>query len=88
MATTTLVPVEEVRAVGDWRIWVRFEDGVAGEVDCRQLRDLPLFAPLKDKRVFDSVYVHPEWRVVCWGEGIELGPCGIYDFLANGGRAD
>lgn len=65
MALATLEGVEDVRAVDHWRLWVRFEDGVEGEVDVSDLRDSPMFAALHDRSFFDTG--------ACLHEGREMG---------------
>lgn len=70
--------VVEVDPREGWKIWVRFEDGTEGEADVGNLRNLPVFAGLQDRQVFESVYVHPDLKVVCWGENLEISPCKLY----------
>ena len=74
--------VVDVEPRQGWTIWVRFEDGTEGEADVSNLRNLSVFAELRDRKVFESVYVHPELKVVCWGEGLEISPCKLYDSIA------
>lgn len=81
MALATLEGVEDVRAVDHWRLWVRFEDGVEGEVDVSDLRDSPMFAALHDRSFFDTVHVC--MKVVSWGDGLELDPCWFYRMLTE-----
>lgn len=78
-----VVPVIDVRPAGDWRIWVKFEDGVQGEVDISSLRGKPRFLPLEDEAFFNRVHVHPDEKVVSWGADMEIGPVGMYDMLAR-----
>ena len=42
------IHVTEARYVRDYVIWVRFNDGTAGEVDLAKELDGPVFEPLKD----------------------------------------
>lgn len=74
--------VVDVEPRQGWTIWVRFEDGTEGEADVSNLRNLSVFAELRDRKVFESVYVHPDLKVVCWGEGLEISPCKLYDSIA------
>ena len=74
--------VVDVEPRRGWTIWVRFEDGTEGEADVSNLRNLSVFAELRDRKVFESVYVHPDLKVVCWGEGLEISPCKLYDSIA------
>lgn len=82
----TLVAVEDVRPAGEWRLWVKFEDGVEGEVDVSDLRGKPMFRSLEDPSLFEAVYVHPWSKLVCWADNIELGSCGIYETLTHPNR--
>lgn len=77
------VQIVEVRPRDGWKIWVRFSDGVAGEVDVGWLRGNPLFASLENRTTFEGVYVHPELKVVTWGENLEIDPCDMHDKLAE-----
>lgn len=77
------VQVVEVRPRDGWKIWVRFSDGVAGEVDVSWLRGNPLFAGLENRMTFEDVNVHPELKVVSWGENLEIDPCDMYDKLVE-----
>ena len=71
----------DVRAVCHWRIWVRFSDGVEGEVDISYLKDsFARYQPLRNTEVFESVYVHPQGDIA-WADNIELGTCGIHATL-------
>ena len=45
-------------------VWIRFSDGSEGEVDLGGELDGEVFEPLKDKRLFRAVTLHPEWHTV------------------------
>lgn len=52
--------VVEVRPLVDYRVRVRFEDRMKGELDPGSLIDFKgIFAPLRDEREFAKVHVHP-----------------------------
>ena len=62
-----LKDIVEVKPLGDYRLYLRFEDGVAGEVDfAGRLRFEGVFAPLRDPAVFAQVRIHPELGTVAW----------------------
>jgi hypothetical protein len=68
-----------VKAVGDYRLRLRFEDGVEGEVDLSTVITFEgVFAPLRDPRVFAAVQVNPELGTVCWPNGADLDPDVLY----------
>lgn len=69
-----MVHVVEVRYVRDYVIWLRFNDGLAGEVDLRDELDGPVFEPLRELEVFRSVRLHPELHTIFWPNGADLAP--------------
>jgi len=74
-----LVDVVEATVCGGTRLHLRFEDGVEGEVDVRELVDLSgVFTPLNDPGEFARVVVHPELGTVSWPSGADLDPDVLY----------
>jgi hypothetical protein len=69
-----MIHVVEVRYVRDYVIWVRFNDGLAGEVDLRDELDGPVFVPLREIETFRSVRLHPELHTIVWPNGADLAP--------------
>ena len=58
----------EVEAREGFRIWVKFDDDVSGEVDLSHLAGLGVFKAWDDRGFFESVYLS-ENGVPAWGEG-------------------
>jgi hypothetical protein len=74
-----LKDVVEVRVVDEWRLFLRFEDGVEGHVDVADFIPFTgVFAPLKDKHYFARVRVDAESGTVCWPNGADLDPDVLY----------
>lgn len=74
-----MVDVAEVRALGGYRVHIRFADGVSGDVDVADLIAFEgVFAPLRDPVRFAEVRVHPELRTLCWPNGADLDPDVLY----------
>ena len=74
-----LKDVVEVRVLGGYRVHLRFEDGVEGELDLGPiLRFRGVFAPLKDLRVFAQVRVDAELGTIVWPTGADLDPDVLY----------
>jgi hypothetical protein len=74
-----LVDIVEVRPVGSHRVFVKFEDGVQGEIDVADLVEFDgVFAPLRDPACFAEVRVDPELRTLCWPNGADLDPDVLY----------
>ena len=80
------VPVEAVKAVGDWSLWIRFADGVEGEADISRLSIFCGFAGLANRDRLSNVYVHPWSKLITWYTDETIGPCDIrqiYDTLSS-----
>ena len=82
-----MVRVTDARYVRDYVIWVRFADGVEGEVDLRDELHGEVFLPLKDKKLFRSVSVNPDWHTVAWPNGADLAPEFLYAAVTEGRQA-
>jgi hypothetical protein len=71
--------VLEVKAVGDYKLWVCFSDGTCGTVDLSTELWGPVFEPLRDKDLFARASVHPELHTVTWPNGADLSPEFLYE---------
>jgi len=69
-----MIQVVDARYVRDYVIWLRFNDGLAGEVDLRDELDGPVFEPLRHLEAFRSVRLHPELHTIVWPNGADLAP--------------
>ncbi len=79
-----LKDIVEVRPLGGYRLYLRFEDGIAGELDfAGRLRFEGVFAPLRDATVFAQVRIHPELGTVAWPNGADLDPDVLYAELSG-----
>lgn len=66
-----------VKALSDYRIWVRFGDGVEGEIDLSHLAGRGVFSPWQDYRIFQQVHIAPGGEIG-WSEEMEICPDSIY----------
>ena len=55
-------------------LWIEFNDGLAGEIDCGFLRRGTLGEPLKDPEYFRQVRVDDELRTIVWPDGLDPAP--------------
>jgi hypothetical protein len=79
-----MVDVIEVRPLGGYRVFIRFEDGVEGVVDVSEVVTLDgVFAPLRDPARFAEVRVHPELRTLHWPNGADLDPDVLYSKISG-----
>jgi len=71
--------VINVKALENYKLYLQFEDGYAGEVDISKIVPFEgVFKPLKDKGFFDRVFVNPEIGTICWENGADLAPSFLY----------
>ncbi len=79
-----LKDVVEVRHRGGFRVYVRFEDGVQGEIDLQSVIDFKgIFAPLREEREFAKVRVNPELGTLVWPCGADLDPDVLYSKVSG-----
>jgi len=70
--------ITEARHVSDYIVWLRFEDGVEGEVDLREELWGPIFEPLLDPTYFRRFSIHPELQTIVWENGADFSPEFLY----------
>jgi hypothetical protein len=73
-----LKDIVAAKASGDYRLHLRFEDGVEGVVDLANLSFRGVFEPLRDPAYFARVRVDPELGTVVWPNGADLDPDVLY----------
>ena len=74
---TPILKISGVRPLKDYKLWVRFNNGEAKIFDFKPLLDLPIFKPLADVEVFNSVYI--DHGVTVWNDGdIDISPEELY----------
>ncbi len=78
--------VVQVRALGGYRLYVRFDDGTAGEIDLKGRLFGPVFEPLIDEKMFQQVFVD-EFGAIAWPCGADLAPDGVHRRLAAAATA-
>ncbi len=71
----------EVSYLGDYRLWLAFNNGESGSVDLQQELWGEVFEPLKDKAQFASVYQHPVMKTVAWANGADFAPEFLLELL-------
>ena len=71
--------VLEARYVGGHTVWLRFQDGTAGEIDLSSALRGPVFEPLRDVAVFRQFSIHPEFQTLVWPNGADFAPEFLHD---------
>lgn len=64
----------EVKPLAGYRLFLRFNNGVAGEVDLSGELEGDVFEPLRDPALFATADQHPVMRTVAWANGADLAP--------------
>ena len=83
-----LYDVVAVEARPDFKVWVRFENGVEGEADLSDLAGQGVFKRWTENPAeFDKVTVDPESGTVAWPGGLDVAPDRLYSEVlrATGG---
>ena len=76
--------VTACKAEDDYKLWIRFDDGLEGSVFLGNLLEIGAFKLWRDVREFEKVSVDPESATVTWEGGIRLDPEILYqDLLAR-----
>lgn len=70
--------IEDVKLAGDYRIWLRFQDGVEGELNLECELWGEVFEPLKQKSVFKSISLNSELGTIAWPNGADFAPDFLY----------
>jgi hypothetical protein len=74
-----LKDIVEVKLLGAFRLHLRFEDGLEGEVNISHLVPFTgVFQPLADPAHFAKVEINPEVGTICWPCGADLDPDVLY----------
>jgi hypothetical protein len=66
--------IVDAHYVSGFKIWIRFSDGVEGDVDLSRELTGPIFEPLRDVEAFKCFRLHPELRTLVWSNGADLAP--------------
>jgi len=69
-----ILHVKEAKYLHDYVIWIKFNDGIEGEVDLEQELTGEIFGPLKDKKLFRSFKVDSVLETIVWENGADLAP--------------
>ena len=60
-----------------YRIWLRYADGVEGEVDLSRLVGTGVFVAWRDRGFFERVHIGPG-HAIAWSDEIDLCPDALY----------
>jgi hypothetical protein len=79
-----LKDIVEAHPLGGYRVHLRFEDGLEGELDLGRLIPFRgVFAPLADESEFARLTVDPDSGTIVWPNGADLDPDVLYAELSG-----
>ena len=79
-----LVDVVDAHVIAGHRIYLRFEDGLDGELDLFPLIPFEgVFAQLRDPSQFAELEVNHDLGTICWPNGADLAPETLYGWLES-----
>ncbi len=78
-----LYDVTEVKVIKNYILYLRFENGVEGEVDISKIIPFKgIFSKLQDKEYFSTVYVNKDLGTIVWDNGADLSPSCLYSAIS------
>ena len=75
--------VTDLRAEGNYTLWLRFDDGLEGRVYLGEWVATKMYGALSDEETFFRVAIDPVSNAVMWEGGINLDPDVLYRDLAS-----
>ena len=80
--------VVELEVRTPYTIWVRFDNGTAGEVDLSDSADTGgIFSVWSDEACWRSAHIVPDTGAVAWGDGTEIDVCPLSLYLDLTGQS-
>ena len=73
--------VIEAKYLRNYVIYIRFWDGVEGDIDLTEELEGEIFEPLKDISYFKHFRVDPELHTIVWPNGADFSPEFLYEKL-------
>ena len=70
--------IAAVEPLARYRVWIRFSDGIEGQVDLSNLVGKGVFALWNDPEQFAKVSIAPQSHTLTWPRGIDICPDTLY----------
>ncbi len=67
----------QVKALPNYKLWVKYSDDVAGEVDLSHLAGRGVFSLWNDYAAFEKVYIGSS-GAIAWSDEIDICPDNVY----------
>ena len=72
----------EVKALDDYKIWIKYSDGKEGKIDLSSYVGKGVFKSWEDYKFFKSIYIGENGEIA-WGNDIDLCSDSLYLKLTN-----
>jgi hypothetical protein len=70
-----------VKPIDDFKILVKYSDGLEGEFNCKNLLKKEGFEILTDEHEFAKVYIDEKSKDICWSEDLNMCKNALYRIL-------
>lgn len=77
------VKVVACRPLSNYRVWIRFDDGLEGEIDLSHLVGKGVFEAWNSVEFFNQVRIDPKSDTLAWGDEIDLDPYVLRELLES-----
>ena len=78
--THPLYHVTKAEPAGEYRLRVRFDDGLERIINFEPVLWGELYGPLRDPQIFRTVRMEPEFRTLVWENGADFDPAILHDW--------
>ncbi len=83
IAEYQMIWVVDAKYIGDYKVFVRFNDGVEAKLDLenyvKSKKDGTIFAPLKNIENFKTVKYNSDTDTIEWENGADIAPERLYE---------
>ena len=69
-----MIRVVDCKYLSGYRLRLRFNDGLEGELDLEAELQGEVFQPLRDTAFFQQYVLHPELHTIVWPNGADFAP--------------
>jgi hypothetical protein len=76
-----MTTIKEARYIKGYVVWIRFSDGVEGQVDLGSELGGEIFKPLKKIEYFKQFKLDDDFATLTWPNGADFAPEFLYDLV-------
>jgi hypothetical protein len=78
-----LFDIVEAKVVKNYILYIRFEDGLSGQIDISSIVPFEgFFSPLKELSYFATVRIDKDLGTIVWDSGADLAPDVLYEIIS------